>query len=487
MKQNLKGIVATREAVMFKQIMKLLPNPNQVLAKAGDVKATLENIRADLHVKSCITQRKAGVLSQLWEVQIPNNEQGQHFDLVRKVFDDLKIHSIIKKMLNAPFYGYQPLEIYWREELINGQTYLVAKDIVAKPLDWFAFDEKGMLRLRTLSNHEGMFLNHRKFLITQHEESYENPYGEALLSDCLWPVVFKKAGVKWLMVFLEKFGIPHYIGKTDEQMGTENYDKFLDAVDELVQDAVAIIGKEDSLDIIHGTTTSSEAIYKFVLNFMNSEISKAILTETLTTEIGEKGSYAASKTHSLALQSVVDSDRAMVEEQFNLLIKYIIEVNFGVGYNLPKFIMYPQQDVDKPLAEVTDLLQKNKTLKFTKQFYINRFGFKEDEFEVLDTTVGMPGMPFDEGEPEEVPEDQDMVEEQVAMAVNDGELYFRDITQLVKNIINTSESFEEARGKMKNVLKGNVSDSIQQDMVKKLFASEILGRLSVQDELRNDK
>ena len=45
---------------------------------------------------------------------------------------------------------------------------------------------------------------------------------------------------------------------------------------------------------------------------MNSEISKAVLGQTLTTEIGSTGSYAAANTHMAVRQDIIDADKNLL-------------------------------------------------------------------------------------------------------------------------------------------------------------------------------
>ena len=65
-----------------------------------------------------------------------------------------------------------------------------------------------------------------------------------------------------------------------------------------------------------------------LIDKMNSEISKAILGQTPTTEIGSTGSYAAANTHMAVRQDIIDSDKKLVESVINQLIRWIYEINF---------------------------------------------------------------------------------------------------------------------------------------------------------------
>jgi len=136
----------------------------------------------------------------------------------------------------------------------------------------------------------------------------------------------------------------------------------------MIQDAVAVIPDDSSIDIKEAQKTSSSEVFQSLINFMNNEISKAILTQTLTTEIQDKGTYAATSVMAEMLNRVVNSDKRLVESLFNQLIKLIYEINFN-SENMPKFILYKEEDVDKPLAE-RDQILVNTGIRFTKEYYI---------------------------------------------------------------------------------------------------------------------
>ncbi len=53
----------------------------------------------------------------------------------------------------------------------------------------------------------------RKFIIFQNNATYENPYGDAVLSKCYAPVKLKKGGMELWVRYIEKYSIPYLIAK----------------------------------------------------------------------------------------------------------------------------------------------------------------------------------------------------------------------------------------------------------------------------------
>jgi len=105
--------------------------------------------------------------------------------------------------------------------------------------------------------------------------------------------------------------------------------------------------------------------------------------QTLTTEQGDTGSYAMSQTHLQVRKDVVDSDKQLVEYWLNELIKWIIDFNFESVPEIPKFVMYEEQDVDMTLAQRDQALASTNQIKFTKEYFKRNYGFKDDEIEIV--------------------------------------------------------------------------------------------------------
>jgi phage gp29-like protein len=63
-----------------------------------------------------------------------------------------------------------------------------------------------------------------------------------------------------------------------------------------------------------------------MIKFCNSEISKVILSQTLTSDVST-GSYAASKTHNEIRKDVIKKDVKLIEKTMNRIIRMFYEVN----------------------------------------------------------------------------------------------------------------------------------------------------------------
>jgi len=81
---------------------------------------------------------------------------------------------------------------------------------------------------------------------------------------------------------------------------------------------------------------------------------------------------------------IIDADKKLVCQVFNTLIQNAVELNFTGGAPPPSFIMWADEDVDEKLADRDSKLCGTNQIRFKAKYWSRAYGFKEDEFEVID-------------------------------------------------------------------------------------------------------
>ncbi|MFV2950299.1 phage portal protein family protein, partial [Pseudomonas japonica] len=159
---------------------------------------------------------------------------------------DLDLDRIVRELLDAALFGYQPVELMWKSVGLH----LVPDDLLGKPAEWFLYDQDNQLRFRARdAGIQGELCDPQRFIVARQDATYNNPYGFADLSMCFWPVVFMKGGLKFWVQFTEKYGSPWLIGKHPRGATTKETDDLLDSLEQMVQDAVAVIPNDSSVEI----------------------------------------------------------------------------------------------------------------------------------------------------------------------------------------------------------------------------------------------
>ncbi len=434
----LNELATHQNATGFTSFLNILPDPDPVLKKQGKSLSVYKELTSDDHLFSVMGTRIAGVRSKEWAIDRGGSKTRQ-----AKIIEDLftntiKPFDLMGSIMDAPFYGYSVMEVIWEQ---RDGLFLPAR-IVSKPKEWFAFTPSGELLLKTRSNLSGESVPAYKFLVARSRASYENPYGEKILSRCFWPVAFKKGGIKFWVTFAEKYGMPFMIGKKPRSAKKEETEALADQLENMIQDAVGVIPDDASVEIVEASGKASSAdVYERLANFMNASISKAVLGQTLTTEVGKTGSYAASQTHEQVRGDLITEDTHLVEDTINTLIGWIWELNFGSG-NKPVFSLYEEEDVDKALAE-RDQILTNAGVKFTKSYFMKAYGFEEGDIEIAETSkpTSTPSVQnFSETPPQPKPADE-LDRQSKAL---DTKAQEQEILSGVLSILDSASTYEEA-------------------------------------------
>ena len=330
----------------------------------------------DPHVSACVQSRKSGVLSMNYEV-ISDDDVSEIKEFIDYCFNNIDVSKVIDSILNAPYFGYVPIEVYYKIE----DNKIIPTDLIEKPSEWFSYDKHGVLRFKNGVG-EGTVAPAYKMLVASNDADYTNPYGVSVLKKCYHSIKYKEGAMILWLEYIEKYGMPYLYAKTD----IPDVRQLIENLSELRRSASIVIPKEIDLGTLSGDNSSSSDNFIKLITYCNTEISKAILSQTLTTEQSDTGSYAMAKTHLDVRKDVVIADSKIVEGVFNKLIKWLVDLNFETVQNYPKFILYSDLDVDRELAE-RDRIIFEKHCKPTKDYLMKAYGFSRDDIEMVEAVA----------------------------------------------------------------------------------------------------
>lgn len=473
-------IATQKTAGNYQAFLEVLPNPDIVLRKKGLNIKVYRELSSDGDVGGCIDSRKSGVTSLLWSID--GDKNSKCYQVIEDLFSRINIYDLIEDILNAPLYGYQPIEIMW--EVKDGL--FLPKDLIAKPQEWFCFDSNNEFRLK--SKGKTTLIPENKFLLPRNKASYINPYGEAVLSRVFWNVVFKKNGYKFWVKFIEKYGTPSIWGTVPRNASEQEQDDLLETLENMVQDAVAVITEGTQIDIKEAAGKGDTSnVYDTFTNRCVQNISKSILGQTLTTQIDGTGSYAASQTHNEVRKDIIASDKRLVEATINHLIGIIDTLNFN-SPALPKFEMYEEEDVDTVLAE-RDKTLTDQGVRFTKTYYTKTYGFDDNDLEVVDITQNNTNNTsnFADGSDSSEIKTKDDFQTRLDKfidTISDDELQsqFKETLKPVLTVFNETKKPQDALEKLQEIYSDMSFNELEKQLTKIIFASECIGRLEAGNE-----
>lgn len=472
-RQEMFGDLATRFTAGYAySLMETLPDPDPVLRKLGRSVEVYDEIRADAKVNACIEQRKAGTSSLEWGLNA-DAQNGKATEIIEQALKALDMPRIISECLDSVLYGFQPLEVLWEQR----DGLILPRDVLGKPSHWFLFDARNHLRFRASSYLDGIEIPQRKIILVQHQASYLNPYGVKLLSQCFWPVTFKRSGWRWWVTATEKYGMPFILGKVPRGTDTPEQNDLLQKLENLIQDAITILPNDSQVEIVQGGGNGAQtnSKHKELIDQCNNEIALALLGQTLTSEIGNTGSYAASKTHNEVRGDIVTADKRMVERAMQTLVNWIYDINWGQGA-APTFSMWHDIDIDKDLAERDKILTET-GIKFSKSYYLRAYGLEEEDFELSE--------PAPSAEFAEAPAKGHLTSVKRQFNAEDFQLDGAKLSEFGKAIvgpiiklINEGRSYEDVRQKLEKSYPQLPTDDLEEALARAFYVAAIEGNLN---------
>ena len=365
-----------QDAVGMYNITSRLPNPDILLRKTGRGISALRELKSNYQVGACIESRKSGITSKKWRL-VKNNCDENNFLFIENIFKNLDIHKLIEDILEAPLFGFSPIEITYKAE--NGQ--IIPTKLTSKPQEWFYFSSEGKFFFNSKEEPVLIDENNPKFLLPRHRADFLNPYGECLLSRCFWNVTFINGGMEFWLKFMEKYGTPWAIGKYDRSMNEDEQKQLFKMLKRMIQDAVATIPQDGTVELINaGDKSGSNDIYQSFISKCEDNISKVILGQTLTTDVGKKGSYAAANIHQQVRGDLIQNDIRLVENTINDFIKKVYSLNFN-DFDMPSFEIYTEEETNMNTAE-RDSKVKDLGVHFTRKYLKKAYGYEDDDFKL---------------------------------------------------------------------------------------------------------
>lgn len=325
---------------------KVLRNEDDTLITRGHGKGLkiYDELKRDAHAGAVLAKRKLAVTSRRWVVQAASKSAAdvKAADLVRGALQHLRFNHIRKRLLEATLKGYAVGEVMW--EVRDGLV--LPERVIARDQRRFTFLTDGSLRLLTRENMiEGEELPPRKFIVHRRGAEDDSPYGTGVGGMLFWPVFFKRNGITFWLTFADKFGSPTALGRypTGSDAGEQN--KLLAALQAISQDAGIIVPQGMEVELLEAARSGSVDTYEKLVRYMDEQVSKAVLGETMSTTAAATGlgSNQADVQNDVRLEVAMDDADELDETINDTLVKWIVEFNMP-GAGLPKVeTEFPEQ------------------------------------------------------------------------------------------------------------------------------------------------
>ena len=462
----------------------LLENPDSVLQQRGRDMKLYDEILRDDQVKSCFQQRRLAVTQAEWEVEpaSENAEDTAAAEFIKEQFQhNIRFDEITDKMLFGIFYGYAVGECIWSSD--GNRISLDALKV--RERSRFKFDMDGNLRLINIDHPNGMLLPERKFWVFNTGADHsDNPYGVGLAHSLYWPTFFKRNGIKFWLIFLEKFGMPTAAAKLPPGQAADPIErgKALEALDAIQSDSGVVVPDNIVIDLIEAAR-SGTADYDALCARMDKAISKVILSQTMTTDDGSSRSQA--EVHQGVAESVIKSDADLICESLNQqVVKWLTEWNFP---NATPPRVWRNTEPEEDLMARAERDNKISTLGYepTEEYITETYGagWKKKESSPLPPIgIGSPELPPEFSEITGLTakraghraDMQSIVDAADYLSTKYNELYGKRIEQLLQYMEETDD-IDTFRQKITELMKEPPADETVDTIKRATFFSRLMG------------
>lgn len=315
------------------------------------------DILLDAHLSSVIDKRKNAVLSSSVEFQ----RNGKPDDAINEQILSPWFYRCVSDILDARFWGFSLLQFYKNNEWIDYD--LVPRKHV-EPIR--------RLILSRQTDIQGISWDEFSDLLFVGRDADLGLLAKA----APWVIYKRNTTADWAQ-FSEVFGMPiqEYIYDTDDEDARERALQDANSIGSL---ATFIHGKDTELQLREaGNKTGSADVYERLVERCNSEISKLILGNTLTTESSDNGTQALGTVHKKVEESVAKADREYVLKVLNYDMTDIF-ARMGINTSGGKFCFPEKKDVD-PNTEMSILTQLHTTfsLPIDDDYLYEKFGIEK--------------------------------------------------------------------------------------------------------------
>jgi phage gp29-like protein len=325
----------------------LMEHQDRILRLRGDDLEIYTRTLEDDQAFACFQQRRSAVVSRQWDV-VPGADDAKsraaaahlQAELLRIGWD-----RVTEKMLLGIWYGYQFAECVWQ---IGPDGKVRFAQLVTLDPRRLRFDKDAWPRLITSAHMlDGEAVPDRRFWwYTAGGMHDQDPYGRGLAHWCYWPVYFKRQGIRFWLTFLDKFGMGTTVGKYPAGTAEADKRKLLAAAQAIKSDSAVVIPDGMMLELLQQARSSTSDFGDFT-GRMDAAISKAILSQTMTTDNGS--SNAQAQVHQGVKLEVVRADADLLSDSFNAgPASWLAEWNFP-GAAVPRVIrrVEDQEDLNK--------------------------------------------------------------------------------------------------------------------------------------------
>ena len=331
------------------------------------------------HYASVLSTRKLAISGIVPVVEAASEEEADQelAEEVQQLINRPNFTDLCEDLLDALGKGFSVAEIMWAAT----ESRWTPAEYRWRDPRWFIFnyDQGEQLRLRDEEISEGIALPPYKFVVHYPRLRSGLTIRSGLARLACVSYMCKNYDLKDWMRFIELFGQPLRTGRYDSTASETDRNILKRAVTMLGVDAAAILPKGMEIEFNEiGNVSAGATVYEKLANWLDKQVSKAVLGQTMTADDGSSQSQAT--VHDEVRRDILKADARRLSATLNeQLVKPFIDLNFGTQEAYPRIII-PVEDPEDLTAWTTNVAAMvDKGLKVSQKHVRDKLNLPDPE------------------------------------------------------------------------------------------------------------
>ncbi len=305
----------------------------------------------DLHYLGVLGTRRRAVsqIEVTVEAGSDAREHETHAQMVRDWLKRDELQDELFDILDAVGKGYSLTEVVYEHSEAQYRPRLERRDP-----RWFRFDRRDFTTPLLLGEGgQEQPLTPGKFIFARMQAKSGLPIRSGIARAALWSYLFKMYTQRDWAIFSQTYGQPVRVGKFASGATPEDKATLFRAVANIAGDCAAIIPDSMMIEFIEsGNVGAGHSMYKERVEFLDMQVSKAVLGQTATTD-AVTGGLGSGKEHGDVRADIKSADAKTLAAVLNRdLIRVWVQLEFGPQTAYPRLrIEDPEQEDLKALSD----------------------------------------------------------------------------------------------------------------------------------------
>lgn len=355
----------------FFKTLSFYVDPDELALKVGD-RRVLNKLYYDGEIYAAVDKRLVALLTTKLVLKSPSVE-------VQKFMEDQILP--FERQLKQDFwwaipYGFGVEQIIYNEDR-SGRVVGFQKE------EFWRFQPMPDLihvkpRYSTFGSTTNEILDYGKWVLTVNNGTANNPRGDAMFSRLYLAWLFKCNDWDLWMKFAERYALGFLHGKTPDPDQVHELKQALETAQK-----GSVIATTTNEEITYIQPSRDSSIFDIIDSKTTDLFYRVILGETQTSIMAARGSSASAEVQNDVRLEKTLNDINIVERSLEETMRQIAAVN-GIDEKLvPTANLIYEQGLETARATRDQVLASTNQIKFTKKYWIDNYGFEEDEIELI--------------------------------------------------------------------------------------------------------